>query len=72
MAPYQVSIPSTLSIPHLRSQIGVDHFLVMLDFLGGPSAIFLPKFRTVIWSETFITRLMSCSTSRMVMPRSQI
>src|SRR6516162_2302888 len=37
---------------------------------GAPSAITLPELSTVILSETSITRRMTCSTSRMAMPRS--
>src|SRR3974377_665474 len=36
IAPYQVSTPSTLSIAHLRSQVGVDHLLVLFVLLGCP------------------------------------
>ncbi len=40
MAPYQVSISFTLSIighlvANLHAQVGIDHFLVVLDFVGG-------------------------------------
>src|SRR5712691_1534861 len=35
-----------------------------------PSAIFLPKFKTTIWSECDMTMCMLCSMSKMVVPRS--
>ena len=37
---------------------------------GDPAEISLPKSRTITWSQTPITKFMSCSTTRIAMPQS--